>query len=222
MLLQAEMPLPSSGLPTVEAATPARSSSCCVEEPGSELAAEQPADVPSAAAEQAVQVAKPRAASPSRRLSVAAPVAAPPATALRAAASMTSWHAATPLEALTSQQTGSRGRSQPGGIASGAAHQQLHSAASRPLSPAQALIARPPVMVKSHSAALRQVADLFEEDRQFAFSQPPRLAPLRAGKKAALSAAKPHLPEARKPALASPRSSSGSSEHIPAVRGEAA
>ena len=78
------------------------------------------------------------------------------------------------------------------------------------------------MVFKSHSAALQQVADLFEEDREFALSQPPRLAPLRAGKKAALTAAKPRLQVARKPALASPRSSSGSSEHIPAMRGEAA
>ena len=216
------MPLPSIGLPAAEAAPPSRSSSCCVEEPGREPAAEQPADAPSADAEPAVQVAQPRAAPPSRRLSVAAPVAAPAATALRAAASMTSWHAAIPLEALTAQQTSARGRPQSGSIASGAAHQQPHSAPSRNTSSAQELVVRPPATFKSQSAALRQVADLFEEDMHFALSQAPRAAPLRAGKKAALSAAKPQLLEARKPALASPRSSSGSSEHIPAIRGEAA
>ena len=220
--LQAEMPLPSSGLPAAEAAPPSRSSSCCVEEPGREPAAEQPADAPSTDAERAVQVAQPRAAPPSRRLSVAAPVAAPAATALRAAASMTSWHAASPLEALTAQQTSARGRPQSGSIASGAAHQQPHSAPSRNTSSAQELVVRPPAIFKSQSAALRQVADLFEEDMHFALSQAPRAAPLRAGKKAALSAAKPQLLGARKPALASPRSSSGSSEHIPAIRGEAA
>lgn len=222
VLLQAEMPLPSSGLHAAEAATPSHSLSCCVEAPRSEPAAEQSADAPDAGAVQAVQVAEPRAAPLSRQLSVAAPAAAPAATALRAAASLTSWHAAIPLEALTAQQTSTRGRSQSGNFTSGVAHQQLHRAASRNTSPAQELVSRPPAVFKSHSAVLRQVADLFEEDRQFALSHPPRAAPLRAGKKAALSAAKPQLEEARKPALASPRSSSGSSERIPAVRGEAA